>query len=357
MIYLLCARAQFELRMWFMGITIRKISELSGISRGTVDRVLNNRTGVKPEIRAKVLKIASDLNYTPNAAAKALAYQKNPVCFGIIMPQKSITFFNAVFNGIQTAFEELADLGVCFEVCHVSNLLPDETVDAIHSFTDKQVSGILISSLDDPAVQSAIDSGVEKGIPFITFNSDISNCKRLCYVGQNLYKSGQVAARLLLRLVQSNSTVIIVTGNMKFLAHKARVEGFIDRINELDKSIRILEIIESYDDYNKTYKSLSATLKKHKKIDGIYMATGHNGACIEIVKTHSQSKKMKVICNDLLPEVIAGMNENIVDFSIVQDPFIQGYKSVKLLYDYVFLEKKPDEYNYTEISIKLPESL
>lgn len=340
-----------------MGITIRKISELSGISRGTVDRVLNNRPGVKPEIREKVLKIASDLNYTPNAAAKALAYQKKPVCFGIIMPPKNIAFFNDVLNGISTAFKELEDLGVCFEVFHTSNSLPSETVNAINYLVDKQVSGILISSMDDCAVQSSIDHAVERGIPIITFNSDISNCKRICYVGQDLYKSGQVAAGLLLRLVQSSSNIIVVTGNMKFLAHKARVDGFIDRIKELDKSIDIVETIESYDDYDRTYEFLSAALKNHPKTDGIYMATGHIGACCEIIRKQGLVKQVRVICNDILPEIITGMNENVIDFTIVQDPFIQGYKSVKLLYDYVFLGKKPEEYNYTEISIKIPESL
>lgn len=340
-----------------MAATIKKISELCGVSRGTVDRVLNNRPGVKPEIREKVLSIASQLNYVPNAAAKALAYQKKPVCFGVIMPPKSIPFFEEVCHGIHSAFIELKDLGVCFKEYHVSNSTPEDAVIAIKSLAEDQVSGILISSMNDPSIQNAIDDATNQGIPFITFNSDINNCKRLSYVGQDLYKSGQVAAGLMMRVVQSTANIIVITGNIKFQAHKARVDGFTTRMSELNKDINIIEIIESYDDRDFTYEYLSQALNKHKKVSGIYMAAGHIGACAEVIKEYGLSKDIRVICNDIIPEVVTNMNNGIIDFTIDQDPFMQGYKPVKLLYDYVFFGRKPDEYNFTGIAIKIPESL
>ena len=57
--------------------TIKQIAEKAGVSRGTVDRVLNNRSGVNEETARKVLEIAKLLNYKPNKAGKALAAQKN----------------------------------------------------------------------------------------------------------------------------------------------------------------------------------------------------------------------------------------------------------------------------------------
>ena len=45
-----------------MRVTIRQIAEESGVSRGTVDRVLNNRGKVRPEVEERVRKVAEELD-------------------------------------------------------------------------------------------------------------------------------------------------------------------------------------------------------------------------------------------------------------------------------------------------------
>lgn len=46
--------------------TIKEIADLAGVSRGTVDRVLNNRGAVNPKTAEKITEIAQALNYRPN---------------------------------------------------------------------------------------------------------------------------------------------------------------------------------------------------------------------------------------------------------------------------------------------------
>ena len=65
--------------------TMKEIAELSGVSRGTVDRVLNHRGIVNAETERKVLEIAKLLDYQPNKAGIALAAQK----------KKSVSCFSA----------------------------------------------------------------------------------------------------------------------------------------------------------------------------------------------------------------------------------------------------------------------
>ena len=54
-----------------MAVTVKQIAELANVSRGTVDRVLNNRSGVSEATRQKMLKIAKELHYVPDFLAKA----------------------------------------------------------------------------------------------------------------------------------------------------------------------------------------------------------------------------------------------------------------------------------------------
>lgn len=68
--------------------TMKEIAELSGVSRGTVDRVLNHRGIVNAETERKVLEIAKLLDYQPNKAGIALAAQKKKI-------KKSVSCFSA----------------------------------------------------------------------------------------------------------------------------------------------------------------------------------------------------------------------------------------------------------------------
>ena len=66
-------------------VTIKQIAELCGVSRGTVDRVLNGRGKVKPEKAALVRAMAEKLNYRPNPAGKALSARKKQPVVGVLI--------------------------------------------------------------------------------------------------------------------------------------------------------------------------------------------------------------------------------------------------------------------------------
>ncbi|MGT9066275.1 LacI family DNA-binding transcriptional regulator, partial [Enterococcus faecalis] len=48
-----------------MAGTIKEIAEKAGVSRGTVDRALNNRGRINPEVAEKIKTIAKEMNYVP----------------------------------------------------------------------------------------------------------------------------------------------------------------------------------------------------------------------------------------------------------------------------------------------------
>ncbi len=341
-----------------MTVTIRQIAEKAGVSRGTVDRVLNGRQRVKPEVRDKVIAIAKQLNYVPNAAGKALAYSKKPVLFGIVMPPEDIRFFDDVRSGIQLAAEELNNLGFRLAYKYVDNKNPEEGAAAIRELLAAGASAIMYSAMDGDLIRDSIDNAVNQGIPVVTFNSDVENCKRLCFVGQDLYKSGQVAAGLMRKVVPAEAKVLIVTGSLKFHAHRSRVEGFKRILVESNSGLQVARIIEGYDRYSDTYTQLDQALRDYPDVVGIYLSTGSIDACLDAVKFHRKEGRIRFICNDLLPEVKQGLRDGVIDFTIVQNPQQQGYRSLRILYDLIFTGKQPEmEHDYTETQIYIAESL
>jgi LacI family transcriptional regulator len=341
-----------------MTVTIRQIAEKAGVSRGTVDRVLNGRQRVKPEVRERVIAIAKELNYVPNVAARALAYSKKPVFFGIVMPPQDIRFFDEIRSGIQMAADELKDLGIRLDYHYVDNKTPGEGAAAIEELLKAGANGIMFSVMDDELIRETINKATDQGVPVITFNSDVENCKRICFVGQDLYNSGKIAAGLMSKILTVHAKVLILTGNLKFHAHRSRVKGFKDCIAEDKMNLEVVRVIEGYDRYSDTYSQVEQALLEHPDIAGIYMATGSISAGIDAVRHHNMAGRVRIICNDLAPETAEGLRENIIDFTIVQNPQQQGYRSLRILYDLIFTGKQPEqEYYYTETNIYITESL
>ena len=87
-------------------VTIRQLARLSGVSVGTVSRALNGYTDVNPETRERIMRLASELDYTPAAAARSLVTQRSHV-IGVVLdtgeghPDLQHPFFHEVMAGLK----------------------------------------------------------------------------------------------------------------------------------------------------------------------------------------------------------------------------------------------------------------
>ena len=83
-------------------VTIKKIAELCGVSRGTVDRVLNGRGRVKPETAEAVMNMVKQLGYKPIRPASLAARRHRPIV-GVILNSEAMPFSMKFIRGIETA--------------------------------------------------------------------------------------------------------------------------------------------------------------------------------------------------------------------------------------------------------------
>ena len=87
-------------------VTIRELARRSGVSVGTVSRALNGYTDVRPETRERIMRLASELDYTPAAAARSLVTQRSHV-IGVFLetgeghPDLQHPFFHEVLGGLK----------------------------------------------------------------------------------------------------------------------------------------------------------------------------------------------------------------------------------------------------------------
>ena len=88
-------------------IRIKDIAERSGVSVGTVDRVLHNRPNVSGKARAKVEAVLKEINYQPNMYASALAYNRK-YTFCCLLPDHDR---NAYWTNVEKGLQQIAGQG------------------------------------------------------------------------------------------------------------------------------------------------------------------------------------------------------------------------------------------------------
>ena len=88
-------------------VTIKQLADLCGVSRGTVDRVLNNRGNVNPAKAAMIREMAEKMHYRPNPVGKALTARRKHPTVGIVMPSEGIAFFDDVVTAMQLGGDDL----------------------------------------------------------------------------------------------------------------------------------------------------------------------------------------------------------------------------------------------------------
>ncbi len=93
-------------------VTMKKIAEICGVSRGTVDRALNGRGRVNAETAQNILEVAKQLGYEPNPAGKALAARKNRPVIGVVIPSEGNPLFDEGLHGMKVAVKEYAIYGL-----------------------------------------------------------------------------------------------------------------------------------------------------------------------------------------------------------------------------------------------------
>lgn len=325
--------------------TIQMVADLAGVSRGTVDRVLNNRSYVKEEVRVRVLEAVAELGYlSPHAfhSQEMAGEACVPIKLGVLLPNWTDYFRPEVLRGIEGARKELSPFGVEILVDECQTDDPEEANQRLDALVAQGVQGISLCAVNDFSIEAKVTSLVERGIPVITFNSDLPNSKRVSFVGQNYEKSGRIAAELIGKCVPQNGRILAMCGNLEFDGHRKRLEGFGARMQELQFPNSQIAVIETYNDYYFTCRRVTEVLERTPDLSAIYMANQSVPGCAQALKTAGKEREVRLVVHDLSDNTRLLLQNGCVDFAISQDFYRQGYLPLKCLRELLHLGREPE---------------
>ena len=141
-------------------LTLRDVSEASGVSEMTVSRVLRGRGDVSEATRERVLKVAKELGYVPNKIAGALASQKVNLV-AVVIPSMSNMVFPEVMTGVNNVLEgtELQP------VVGITHYMPEKEEKVLYQMLSWRPSAVIIAGLEHSEASRAMLAN--SGIPVI----------------------------------------------------------------------------------------------------------------------------------------------------------------------------------------------
>ncbi|MDO4522130.1 MAG: LacI family DNA-binding transcriptional regulator [Eubacteriales bacterium] len=324
-----------------MRVTIKEIAKRANVSRGTVDKVLNHRPGVKKETMERVQAIIEELNYTPNIIGKALVQSNHPYRLLIILTPDHNPYIREIKKGIEQGRQEFHPFGIEVDVKILHTLDPAEELDILNTFESDGYSGLAIFPIDHPDVRSRINQISDQNFPVISFNSQIFGIHPLCHVGQNHYKGGYIAASLLCKQLPPNAQIGIVTSSNTLSCHPSRIQGFQDRLLRDNSNHIITEIRENQDKDDLAYQITLDYCKKYPDLKAIYISGGGISGVGQALFELSKNGIIKVICHDITSDSQEMLHRGVVDFALSQASADQGYQIVKIFFEYIIKGQPP----------------
>ena len=250
-------------------LTLRDVSQASGVSEMTVSRVLRNRGDVSQNTRDKVLLAAKQLGYVPNKIAGALASQRVNLV-AVIIPSLS----NMVFPEVMTGISEVLETTDLQPVVGVTDYLPEKEERVLYEMLSWRPSGIIIAGLEH-SENSAIMLKAS-GIPVVEI-MDIDGSPVDAMVGISHRRAGREMA---VSILKAGYRKIGFLGTKMPLDHRARkrFEGFTEALAKSGVEVTDQEFYSGGSALVKGREMTQELLRRNPKLDFLYFSNDLIGA-------------------------------------------------------------------------------
>lgn len=209
-------------------------------------------------------------------------------------------------------------------------------VDAMNAAIAAKADGIAVPLIDPTAFNDPTDQAISNGIPVIAYNADVPTGnpnKRLAYIGQDLYQSGLEVGAHIIDLVPSGDVVGFIatpgSGNIQ-----PRIDGINAAIKASGKPINFVEI-QSGATVDVELPAVEAYYLGHKNVKGMFAVDGGTTQSVgQIIEKYNLAGSVAAGGYDLQPITLSEVQKGNLNFTVDQQPYLQGFLPVIQLFLY-----------------------
>ena len=311
-------------------VGIREIAEALGVSIGTVDRALHQRPGINPMTRAKVLKMAQNMGYRPNLAARFLKSQRQ-LKISVQLPIEIGSFFDPLRQGIRDA-ASLLEPAVRIDFRSYPRLGEGDT-GVFDDALEHGAQGMIIAPGAPAAMKLLIRKAARRNVPVVCVATDAPGTERLTVVTACPHTSGAIVGELFRRVLR-RAKVLVVTGSLTTEDHAEKLDGFRSSLGE-GGGIEIVQVIEAHDDEQLAYTEARTALGRNAEIGGVYVSTSNSLPVVRAIEESGRADSIAVITTDLFPALVPLIRSGRILATIHQRPVTQGRLAFQALYRFL----------------------
>jgi simple sugar transport system substrate-binding protein len=210
-----------------------------------------------------------------------------------------------------------------------------DMVEAMHRAIKNGVDGIAVSIIDPVAFNQPTAEAKKLGIPVISYNADGGHGNaRLAYVGQDLYQSGLRFGARIAALVRSGDVFLFIATPQQ-LNIQPRIDGARDAIHDSGKEINVRVVATGADVAGERAK-IEEIYLANRSLRGMFAVDGGSTQGVaEVMRKYALHRKgVRAGGYDLLPGTLESIASGRLDFTIDQQPYLQGFIPIEQLFLY-----------------------
>ena len=225
-------------------------------------------------------------------------------------------------------------LGCSYQWTGSENSNVNEMVNATNSAITGGVDGIAVALVDEKAFNTPVDAALKAKIPVLAYNADSKSNARLAYIGQDLFVSGQEMGKRIIDLVKTGDVALFIAtpGSANI---QPRIDGALDSIKKSGGGITP-HTVATGAAVPAELSTIDAYVSGHPNTKGLFAVdAGSTQSIAQVVQKHNlRSKGVKAGGYDLTPVTQKLLAQDMMDFTIDQQPYLQGFLPVMELFLY-----------------------
>jgi simple sugar transport system substrate-binding protein len=209
-----------------------------------------------------------------------------------------------------------------------------QMVNAVNSAVTGGADGIAVSLIDLHAFNAPVEAALKAKIPVLAYNADAEGNARLSYIGQDLRKAGQQMGEHIVSLVPSGDVALFIAtpgaANIQ-----PRIDGALEAIKQSGKPITP-HVITSGAAVPAELSTIDAYWIGHQSTKGLFAVDGGSTQSVaQVMQKYSlRSKGIKAGGFDLTEITQKLLAADQLDFTIDQQPYLQGFLPILQLFQY-----------------------
>ncbi len=305
-----------------MKVTVHKLAEVTGMSPATIDRVLNDRPGVRARTRERVLAAARNLGYRPDAAENSALTPG----FDVLLPPADNVFMVRLRDAIVARANAV---GVNVRVAHLE-LSAQAYAEALRRETTSE--GVALIAPDHPEVREALRALSQRGVPVFTMISDLPGLPRTGYIGTDNHAAGRLVGQLVSRFLGPDpGPAALFVGTTRYRGHSDRVAGFTAAMGERAPHVEILPTRETLDRDEGCIAALDAALARAPNLSAIYNTGSGSATLAEALEQRGLAAQVILIGHELTEGTRRALISGALDAVIDQNAERQALLAVEAL--------------------------